>query len=111
MSSDRIEKEVLLRAPLARVCRAISDADDEVAQAQEPYAGKADTWQIVAVEPQLRRCAEHRRVAVGRAEHRDQALARVELDVADADVIDRGAAIGDLNRRVVAEQLLGRGPR
>jgi uncharacterized protein YndB with AHSA1/START domain len=84
MSSDRIEKEVLLRAPLARVWRAISDADefgrwfgvrfdgpfvagasvaavitpttvdDEVAQAQEPYAGKADTWQIVAVEPQRR---------------------------------------------------------
>jgi uncharacterized protein YndB with AHSA1/START domain len=84
MSSDRIEKEVLLRAPLARVWKAISDADefgrwfgvrfdgpfvagasvagvitpttvdDEVAQAQEPYAGKADTWQIVAVEPQRR---------------------------------------------------------
>jgi uncharacterized protein YndB with AHSA1/START domain len=84
MSSDRIEKEVLLRAPLERVWRAISDADefgrwfgvrfdgpfvagasvagvitrttvgDEVAQAQEPYAGKADTWQIVAVEPQRR---------------------------------------------------------
>jgi uncharacterized protein YndB with AHSA1/START domain len=84
MSSDRIEKVVLLRAPLARVWKAISDADefgrwfgvrfdgpfvagasvagviapttvdDEVAQAQEPYAGKADTWQIVAVEPQRR---------------------------------------------------------
>jgi uncharacterized protein YndB with AHSA1/START domain len=84
MSSDRIEKEVLLRAPLARVWKAISDADefgrwfgvrfdgpfvagasvagvitpttvdDEVARAQEPYAGKADTWQIVAVEPQRR---------------------------------------------------------
>jgi uncharacterized protein YndB with AHSA1/START domain len=25
-----------------------------VAQAQEPYAGKADTWQIVAVEPPRR---------------------------------------------------------
>jgi uncharacterized protein YndB with AHSA1/START domain len=84
MSSDQIEKEVLLRAPLERVWRAISDADefgrwfgvrfdgpfvagasvagvitpttvdDEVAQAQEPYAGKADTWQVVAVEPQRR---------------------------------------------------------
>jgi uncharacterized protein YndB with AHSA1/START domain len=84
MSSDRIEKEVLLRAPLERVWRAISDADefgrwfgvrfdgpfvagtsvtgvitpttvdDEVAQAQEPYAGKADTWQIVAIEHQRR---------------------------------------------------------
>jgi uncharacterized protein YndB with AHSA1/START domain len=84
MSSDRIEKEVVLRAPLERVWRAISDADefgqwfgvrfdgpfvqgasvtgvitpttvdDEVAKAQEPYAGQADTWQIVAVEPKRR---------------------------------------------------------
>ena len=84
MSTDRIEKEVVLRAPLERVWRAISDAeefgrwfgvrfdgpfvpgapvtgvitpttvDDEVARAQDPYAGKADTWQIVAVEPKRR---------------------------------------------------------
>ena len=84
MSSDRIEKEVLLRAPLERVWRAISDADqfgqwfgvrfdgpfvagatvtgvmtptevdDEVAKMQEPHAGKSDAWQIVAVEPQRR---------------------------------------------------------
>ena len=84
MSNDRIEKEVVLRAPLDRVWRAISDADEfgrwfgvrfdgpfvagasvtgvitpttvdeDVARAQEPYAGKSDTWQIVAVEPQRR---------------------------------------------------------
>ena len=84
MSSDRIEKEVLLRAPLERVWRAISDSDefgewfgvrfdgrfvagasvtgvitpttvdDEVARAQEPYTGQADTWQIVAIEPRRR---------------------------------------------------------
>jgi len=84
MSTDRIEKEVLLKAPLERVWRAISDADefgrwfgvrfdgpfvpgasvkgvitpttvdDEVAKAQEPHSGKSDTWQIVAVEPQQR---------------------------------------------------------
>jgi uncharacterized protein YndB with AHSA1/START domain len=84
MSSDRIEKEVLLKAPLARVWRAISDADefgqwfgvrfdgpfvpgtavtgvitptavdDEIADAQRPYAGTADTWQIVDVQPQRR---------------------------------------------------------
>ena len=84
MSTDRIEREVLLRAPLERVWRAISDAgefgrwfgvrfdgpfvpgtsvtgvitpttvDEDVARAQEPHAGKADTWQIVAVEPQRR---------------------------------------------------------
>jgi uncharacterized protein YndB with AHSA1/START domain len=84
MSSDRIEKEVLLRAPLDRVWRAISDADEfgrwfgvrfdgpfvagtsvtgvitpttvdeDVARMQEPHAGKSDTWQIVAVDPQRR---------------------------------------------------------
>ncbi|MCX8553664.1 vanillate O-demethylase oxidoreductase VanB [Mycolicibacterium mucogenicum] len=84
MNSDRIEKEVTLRAPLGRVWRAISNADefgrwfgvrfdgpfvagqsvtgvitptevdDEVAAAQEPHAGKASVWHIVAVEPQQR---------------------------------------------------------
>lgn len=84
MSTDRIEKEVLLRAPLERVWRAISDSaqfgqwfgvrfdgpfvegasitgvitpttvDDDVARQQEPHAGKSDTWQIVAVEPPRR---------------------------------------------------------
>jgi uncharacterized protein YndB with AHSA1/START domain len=84
MSLDRIEKEVLLKAPLDRVWRAISDADEfgrwfgvrfdgpfvagtsvigtitpttvdeDVAKAQQPHAGKADAWQIVAVEPQRR---------------------------------------------------------
>ena len=81
MSTDRIEKEVLLRAPLERVWRAISDSEEfgrwfgvrfdgpfvagqsvngvmtptevdaEVAAAQQPYAGEADKWHIVAVEP------------------------------------------------------------
>ena len=81
MNPDRIEKEVLLKAPLDRVWRAISDADEfgqwfgvrfdgpfvagtsitgtmtptavdeEVAKSQQPYAGEADAWQIVAVEP------------------------------------------------------------
>ena len=84
MNPDRIEKEVLLKAPLDRVWRAISDADEfgrwfgvrfdgpfvpgtsvigtitpttvdaDVAKAQEPHAGKADAWHIVAVEPQRR---------------------------------------------------------
>jgi uncharacterized protein YndB with AHSA1/START domain len=84
MSSDRIEKEVLLKAPLERVWRAISDSgefgqwfgvrfdgpfvagatltgvitptvvDPQVAKAQEPYSGTADTWHIVAVEPARR---------------------------------------------------------
>ncbi|AEV76407.1 hypothetical protein MycrhN_5945 [Mycolicibacterium rhodesiae NBB3] len=84
MNPDRIEKEVVLKAPLERVWRAISDADEfgqwfgvrfdgpfvpgtsvtgvmtptavdeEVAKAQQPYAGQADRWQIVAVEPPRR---------------------------------------------------------
>jgi uncharacterized protein YndB with AHSA1/START domain len=84
MSTDRIEKQTLLRAPLDRVWRAISDAeefgrwfgvrfdgpfvegasigaaiapttvDDEVAKRQEPHAGATSTWQIVAVEPRRR---------------------------------------------------------
>ncbi|MDT5263670.1 MAG: hypothetical protein QOI90_296 [Mycobacterium sp.] len=84
MSTDRIEKEVLLRAPLERVWRAISDSsefgrwfgvrfdgpfvegasvtgvitpttvDDDVARQQKPYAGQSDTWQIVSVDPQRR---------------------------------------------------------
>jgi uncharacterized protein YndB with AHSA1/START domain len=84
MNMDRIEKEVVLRAPLARVWQAISNADEfgqwfgvrfdgpfvegaavtgvitrtavdeDVARAQEPHAGKSDTWQIVAIEPQRR---------------------------------------------------------
>ncbi|OBH09785.1 MULTISPECIES: SRPBCC family protein [unclassified Mycobacterium] len=80
----RIEKRVLLHAPLERVWRAISDADefgrwfgvrfdgpfvagtsvgavihpttvdDEVASRQEPHTGVESTWHIVAVEPQRR---------------------------------------------------------
>ncbi len=84
MSTDRVEKTVLLKAPLERVWRAISDSeefgrwfgvrfdgpfiagtpvravitptivDDEVAKSQEPYIGVEQTWEIVAVEPQRR---------------------------------------------------------
>jgi uncharacterized protein YndB with AHSA1/START domain len=84
MNGNRIEKSVVLRAPLDRVWRAISDAeefgrwfgvrfdgpfaagcsvtaaiapttvDDEVAKRQEPHAGVKSTWQIVAVEPRRR---------------------------------------------------------
>lgn len=84
MNTDRIEKQVLLRAPLDRVWRAISDSqefgrwfgvrvdgpfvagtsvtatitgttvDDEVAEMQRPHVGATATWQIVAVEPPRR---------------------------------------------------------
>ncbi|SEH87211.1 Uncharacterized conserved protein YndB, AHSA1/START domain [Mycolicibacterium rutilum] len=84
MNTDRIEKEVLLKAPLERVWRAISNAEEfgrwfgvrfdgpfeagvpvtgvmtpttvdaEIAKDQEPYAGLADVWHIEAVEPQRR---------------------------------------------------------
>jgi uncharacterized protein YndB with AHSA1/START domain len=84
MNTDRIEKRVVLRAPLDRVWRAVSDAeefgrwfgvrfdgpfvegasitaaiapttvDEEVAKRQEPHAGAKSTWQVVAIEPQRR---------------------------------------------------------
>ena len=80
----KIEKQVVLRAPLERVWRAISDAeefgrwfgvrfdgpfvegasitaaitpttvDEEVAKRQEPHAGAKSTWRVVAIEPQRR---------------------------------------------------------
>ena len=80
----KIEKHVVLRAPLERVWRAISVAeefgrwfgvrfdgpfvagksvtaaispttvDSEVAKRQEPHAGAKSTWQIVAIEPRRR---------------------------------------------------------
>jgi uncharacterized protein YndB with AHSA1/START domain len=84
MSTDRIEKKILLRAPRDCVWDAISDAkqfgswfgvvfdgifaegkrltgkitpttvDAEVAKMQEPYAGKAFEWTVERVEPMRR---------------------------------------------------------
>jgi uncharacterized protein YndB with AHSA1/START domain len=84
MNTDRIEKQVVLHAPLDRVWRAISDSqefgqwfgvridgpfvagtsatatitgttvDEEVAEMQRPHAGAKATWQIVAMEPPRR---------------------------------------------------------
>jgi|ERR1700731_1455950 len=84
MNTDQIEKRVVLRAPLDRVWRAISDAeefgrwfgvrfdgpfvegapigaaitpttvDDDVAKRQEPHTGVKSTWHIVAIEPKRR---------------------------------------------------------
>jgi uncharacterized protein YndB with AHSA1/START domain len=84
MSTDRIEKKIILGAPRDRVWRAISDAkqfgcwfgvsldgpftegarligkitpttvDAEVAKMQEPYAGKAFEWAVERVEPMRR---------------------------------------------------------
>lgn len=84
MNTDRIEKQVVLRAPLTRVWAAISDSeqfgrwfgvrfdgpfvegravtatitptevDPDVAKRQEPHAGVSSRWQIVAVEPPRR---------------------------------------------------------
>jgi uncharacterized protein YndB with AHSA1/START domain len=84
MTTDRIEKQVALRAPLDRVWRAISDSqefgrwfgvridgpfvagnsvtatitattvDEDVAELQRPHAGVKATWQIVAVDPPRR---------------------------------------------------------
>jgi uncharacterized protein YndB with AHSA1/START domain len=84
MRTDRIEKQVVLRAPMDRVWRAIGDSqefgrwfgvridgpfvagtsvtatitgttvDEEVAELQRPHAGAKATWQIVAVDPPRR---------------------------------------------------------
>jgi uncharacterized protein YndB with AHSA1/START domain len=84
MTTDRIEKKVLLRAPRERVWRAISDAgefgswfgvafdgafvagkrltgkivptrvDAEVAKLQEPHQGKAFAWLVDRIEPMRR---------------------------------------------------------
>ena len=84
MSTDRIEKKILLRAPRERVWPAISDAkefgswfgvafdgpftqgarltgkitpttvDTEVAKMQEPYAGKAFDFTVERIEPMQR---------------------------------------------------------
>jgi uncharacterized protein YndB with AHSA1/START domain len=116
MSNDRIEKEVLLRAPLERVWRAISDADEfgrwfgvrfdspfvagtsvtgvitpttvdeEVAQAQEQHAGKADTWQIVAIEPQRRLAFRWHPYAVeSGVDYSQESTTLVEFTLTEAD--------------------------
>jgi uncharacterized protein YndB with AHSA1/START domain len=84
MSTDRIEKQILLRAPRERVWRAVSDAaqfgqwfgatfdapftegarvtgrisptkvDAEVARMQEPYTGKSYEWTVERIEPMSR---------------------------------------------------------
>src|SRR6201998_883010 len=84
MSTDRIEKRGVLRAPMDRVLRAISDSqefgqwfgvridgpfvagtsvhatitgttvDEEVAELQRPHAGAEATWQSIAVNPPRR---------------------------------------------------------
>jgi uncharacterized protein YndB with AHSA1/START domain len=84
MNTDRIEKQILLRAPRERVWRAVSDAgqfghwfgvafdapfiagsrltgkivptkvDAEVAKMQEPYTGKAFEWTVERIEPMSR---------------------------------------------------------
>jgi uncharacterized protein YndB with AHSA1/START domain len=107
MNTDRIEKSVLLRAPLDRVWSAISDSaqfgrwfgmrfdgpfvagsivrgviapttvDDAVARLQEPHAGMADTWEIVAVEP--RRRFAYRWHPFGGADHAGEPTTLVEF--------------------------------
>jgi uncharacterized protein YndB with AHSA1/START domain len=116
MNTDRIEKEVLLRAPLERVWRAISDADefgrwfgvrfdgpfvegatvtgvmtptavdDRVAGMQEPYAGQADSWQVVAVEPKRRLAFRWHPYAVEPgADYSAEPTTLVEFTLAEAD--------------------------
>ena len=114
MNSDRIAKEVLLKAPLDRVWRAISDADEfgrwfgvrfdgpfvagtsvigtitptivdeDVAKAQQRQAGKADSWQIVAVEPQRRLAFRWHPFGVEEdSDHSDEPTTLVEFTLED----------------------------
>ena|SRR5690242_6544999 len=115
MTSDRIEKEVVLRAPLERVWRAISNADEfgqwfgvrfdgpfvegssvtgvmtpttvdeEVACMQEPHAGQADTWHIVAVEPRRRLAFRWHPYPVEPGAEADEPTTLVEFTLAETD--------------------------
>ncbi|OBH15369.1 SRPBCC family protein [Mycolicibacter sinensis] len=112
MSADRIEKQVVLRASLDRVWRAISDAaefgqwfgvrfdgpfvagtavtgtitpttvDADVARLQEPHAGNRATWHIVAVEPPRRFAYRWHPFAVD-ADVRDEPMTLVEFTLAE----------------------------
>jgi uncharacterized protein YndB with AHSA1/START domain len=112
MSTDRIQKQVVLRAPLDRVWRAITDAeqfgrwfgvrfdgpfvagrpvaatitpttvDDEVAKRQEPHAGVTTTWEIVAIEPQ-RRFAYRWQPCAGDPDVDDEPTTLVEFTLAE----------------------------
>jgi uncharacterized protein YndB with AHSA1/START domain len=139
MTNDRIEKEVVLRAPLDRVWRAISDADEfgqwfgvrfdgpfvegasvtgvitpttvdeEVARAQEPHAGKSDTWQIVAIEPQRRLAFRWHPFAVEPdTDYSQEPTTLVEFILADTDdgvllrIVESGFDKIPVDRRVSA---------
>jgi len=109
MSTDRIEKSVLLRAPLDRVWSAISDSaqfgqwfgvrfdgpfvagtsvrgvitpttvDDTVARMQEPHAGAADMWEIVAIEPRRRFAYRWHPYGVDGGDYADEPTTLVEF--------------------------------
>jgi uncharacterized protein YndB with AHSA1/START domain len=114
MSTDRIEKKVLLKAPLDRVWRAISDStefgrwfgarfdgpfvagqsvrsvitptqvDGDVAKMQERHAGKEGTWQIVAVEPRKRFAFRWHPFAVDRRDYSQEPTTLVEFTLTEA---------------------------
>jgi uncharacterized protein YndB with AHSA1/START domain len=139
MNMDRIEKEVVLRAPLARVWQAISNADEfgqwfgvrfdgpfvegaavtgvitpttvdeDVARAQEPHAGKSDTWQIVAIEPQRRLAFRWHPYAVeSGADDEQEPTTLVEFTLAETDdgvllrIVESGFDRIPADRRVAA---------
>jgi uncharacterized protein YndB with AHSA1/START domain len=139
MNMDRIEKEVVLRAPLARVWQAISNADEfgqwfgvrfdgpfvegaavtgvitpttvdeDVARAQEPHAGKSDTWQIVAIEPQRRLAFRWHPYAVeSGADYAQEPTTLVEFTLAETDegvllrIVESGFDRIPADRRVAA---------
>ena len=141
MSTDRIEKEVLLKASLDRVWRAISNSeefgrwfgvrfdgpfvagksvngvmaptevDEEVAAMQEPYAGEADAWHIVAVEAPHRLAFRWHPYAVEPGSREPEApTTLVEFTLTESDggvllrIVDSGFdAIPEARRRSAVE--------
>ncbi len=57
--------------------------DENVAKAQQPYAGQADTWQIVAVEPQRRLAYRWRPFGVEGGDDAEQPTTLVEFTLED----------------------------
>lgn len=139
MSTDRIEKDVLLRAPLQRVWRAISNSeefgrwfgvrfdgpfvagepvtgvmtptevDEGVAASQQPYAGEADTWHVVAVEPPHRLAYRWHPYAVDPGtDYADEPTTLVEFTLTEVDdgvllrIVESGFDAIPAGRRVSA---------
>jgi uncharacterized protein YndB with AHSA1/START domain len=83
--------------------------DEDVARAQEPHAGKSDTWQIVAIEPQRRLAFRWHPYAVeSGADYAQEPTTLVEFTLAETDegvllrIVESGFDRIPADRRVAA---------